>query len=83
MRVSSLMLLSRFKNMTMNIKYRRSLPRNHMVEDIFLVSYPKSGNTWLRFLIANAIKVHYQIEREINFFSIQDLSTGQRKILTL
>ncbi|NJM87068.1 MAG: sulfotransferase domain-containing protein [Hydrococcus sp. RU_2_2] len=66
-------LFNRFKNLTTSIKYRRSLPQNHMVEDIFLVSYPKSGNTWIRFLIANAIKVHYQIEREINFFSIDDI----------
>lgn len=52
------------------IKYSRSLPKNHVVGDVFLVSYPKSGNTWLRFLIANAIKVHYQIEQEVNFFSL-------------
>ena len=24
-------------------------------DDIFIISYPKSGNTWLRFLIANLI----------------------------
>ena len=25
-------------------------------DDIFLVSYPKSGNTWVRFLLANLLK---------------------------
>ncbi len=58
------------KRLAEKIKYSRSLPKNHLIEDVFLVSYPKSGNTWLRFLIANAIKVHYQIEKEVNFFSI-------------
>jgi len=27
-------------------------------DDIFLVSYPRSGNTWLRFLIANLLDTH-------------------------
>jgi estrone sulfotransferase len=34
---------------------RRTLPRKVYTDDIFLVSYPKSGNTWLRFLIGNAL----------------------------
>lgn len=54
-------------------KYEHFLPNNHSTEDIFLVSFPKSGNTWLRFLIANAIKVKYGIEREVNFFSVHDI----------
>jgi hypothetical protein len=61
------------KRITEKVKYSRSLPKNHRVGDVFLVSYPKSGNTWLRFLIANAIKVHYQIAQEVNFFSILNI----------
>jgi hypothetical protein len=35
-------------------------------DDLFLVSYPKSGNTWLRFLIANLLK---QPGEEIDFYT--------------
>ena len=59
-----------------NTKYNKFLPKNHMEEDIFLVSYPKSGNTWVRFLIANALKFHFQIDREVNFFTIRDIIPG-------
>lgn len=49
---------------------RNFIPANAMAEDIYLVSFPKSGNHWLRFLLANAIKTHFTIDREVNFFTI-------------
>lgn len=54
-------------------RYHHFLPKDHLNEDIFLVSFPKSGNTWFRFLVANALKFHYQVDREVNFFSIHDI----------
>src|SRR5277367_2757614 len=38
-------------------------------DDIFLVSYPKSGNTWTRFLIANLVHP----EKNPDFSNINDL----------
>jgi hypothetical protein len=38
-------------------------------DDIFLVSYPKSGNTWTRFLIANLV----YLEKNPDFSNINDL----------
>ncbi|MEO1349009.1 MAG: sulfotransferase domain-containing protein, partial [Cyanobacteria bacterium J06635_15] len=53
--------------------HQKFIPRHPSQEDIYLVSFPKSGNTWLRFLLATAIKLHYDIKREVNFFSIHDI----------
>jgi hypothetical protein len=38
-------------------------------DDVFLVSYPKSGNTWIRFLIANVVYP----EKNPDFSNINDL----------
>ena len=46
------------------------LPSNIYSDDVFLVSYPKSGNTWLRFLIANILKE--EEEEEINFHTVHN-----------
>jgi Sulfotransferase domain len=53
--------------------WSKKVPLNYTPQDIFLVSYPKSGNTYLRFLIGNAIKLQYGLQREVNFFTIQDI----------
>lgn len=69
-------MLNKLTNYLMNIpnykKYGSLLPKNPSVEDIYLVSYPKSGNTWLRFLIANTLKIHYKVQRDVNFFTINE-----------
>lgn len=65
-------LLQRFYQM-IDLNNHWLTPKNHTSADVFLVSYPRSGNTWSRFLIANTLKVHYQIERNVNFFTIQEI----------
>lgn len=44
------------------------LPNTIYSDDVFIVSYPKSGNTWLRFLIANILKQR----EEINFHTVHN-----------
>jgi hypothetical protein len=39
-------LFNRFKNLTTSIKYRRSLPQNHRVEDIFYLEFYKLVNAY-------------------------------------
>jgi len=48
---------------------RNAVARNLAVfdDDVFIVSYPKSGNTWLRFLIGNLI----YSETEVTFSNIE------------
>src|SRR5437588_13041373 len=42
------------------LRRRQSVPAARgltvLPTDVFLVSYPRSGNTWLRFLLANALR---------------------------
>lgn len=66
-------LEQKIKRKVLQAKYDKLLPVDHKLEDIYLVSFPKSGNTWLRFLVANAIKVKFGLERQVNFFSIHDI----------
>ena len=53
----------------------RSLIKGRQVEiredDVFLVSYPRSGNTWVRFLLANVID--HETEQAIDFHSVHSL----------
>lgn len=81
--LNSLNILTLPSRIAKKIKYGRSLHKNHVVEDVFLVSYPKSGNTWLRFLIANAIKVHYRIDQDVNFFTILGIIPSPRGKINL
>ena len=44
-------------------------PNPLYADDIFITSYPKSGNTWLRFLLANLLKRH---DEEIDFHTVHN-----------
>ena len=46
------------------------LPVSRRDDDIWIVSFPKSGNTWVSFIIANIICVKLNIQWEVNFFNI-------------
>lgn len=42
-----------FKEYLEHIKYRKLIPKNSRHDDIYIVEFPKSGVTWLSFIIAN------------------------------
>jgi len=43
------------------------LPNTIFPDDTFIVSYPKSGNTWVRFLLANILKKN---DETIDFYTV-------------
>lgn len=58
------------KSPEISMKKQRSsiwLPKKIFPDDVFIVSYPKSGNTWLRFLLANLVKLP---DEEIDFHTV-------------
>lgn len=46
------------------------LPKLRRDDDIFLVSFPRSGNTWLSFILANIIIEKLDLDMEVNHFNI-------------
>ena len=77
----------RLEDIKGHLKYRlkRLLGRNQPFmpeeirsDDVFVVSYPKSGNTWVRFLLANALYP----DAEVDFHTIHELipEVGQEEL---
>jgi hypothetical protein len=56
-----------------NQPHLSTLPSSPRIDDTFLVEFPKSGITWLTFLIASVNLQKSGIERQPTFFAINDL----------
>jgi len=57
------------------IKYYRTTPFDIKHDDLFLVEYPKSGVTWLTFLLANIIQQKSETNFNVNFFNFTQFVT--------
>lgn len=49
----------------------RPLPHNVKDSDFILASFPKSGNTWARFVFSNLLKNRQNINEDVNFHNIE------------
>ena len=63
-------LLITFVKFIKNIKHLRLTPKKKYHNDLYLVSFPRSGSTWLSFLIANIIAIKNSINYKITQFNI-------------
>jgi Sulfotransferase domain len=55
-----------------NKPFTRFMPYNPLHDDLYIVSFPKSGTTWLNFIMAN---VHLKMsgrEQQVSFYNIAD-----------
>jgi hypothetical protein len=49
------------------------LPVNPAISDLYLVSYPKSGSTWLAFMLGNVNLLMSGVDRRTTFFGLHDV----------
>ena len=69
-KIVDLLRFNQRENITFN--QDKLLPRERRDDDIYLVSYPKSGNTWISFILANIIVEKLGLDIEINTFNIHN-----------
>ena len=64
-----------------NIKDHNYLPINPLYSDVYLNSFPRSGNTFLSFLITNINLIKSKSDLSVNFFNIHqfipDIDSGR------
>ncbi len=62
-----------FQEIYKRIKYFKSTPAHIRQDDIYLVEFPKSGITWLSFILANTIQLKAEPAIEVSFFNFTQI----------
>jgi hypothetical protein len=50
-----------------------TMPYNPAINDLYLVSYPKSGSTWLAFMLGNVNLLMSGVDRSATFFGMHNV----------
>lgn len=58
---------------TFPTRMRNWTPSPVLETDVFLVSFPKSGNTWMRFMLANSIVRQAKLETQVTFRTVHQI----------
>lgn len=52
------------------LPYKKDIPLNPKHDDIYIVEFPKSGVTWLSFIMANILLKKQEINEQVTFYNI-------------
>jgi len=61
-----------FKDYIVNKSFTRFMPTNPLHDDLYIVSFPKSGTTWLNFIMANVHLKMSNRNQQVTFYNIHD-----------
>ena len=69
------MFIRRVKNYLMDVKHLRK-------DDVILAAYPKTGSTWVRFMLCNLISLNEWNGKIVDFETLNDtlISFGQGRL---
>jgi hypothetical protein len=61
-----------YRDSIVNKSYTKFMPENPLHDDLYIVSFPKSGITWLNFIMANVHLKMSDRDQQVTFFNIND-----------
>lgn len=50
------------KALSRQVVFQRMNKKSKSIPDVYLISFPKCGRTWLRFILGNALSLHYGLD---------------------
>lgn len=70
---SAILLAKSLTKRLVNYRHEQWVARPPRHDDLYVVSFPKSGATWINFLMANIHLRASKVDRTVTFFNVHDL----------